>query len=175
MTSDIIWHRHHIVPKHAGGDDSPSNILKCNIAMHAFMHEQRYREFGDKYDKLAADGLRGIIPRQELIRQINSESSKRMWKEASPEKRERMLSGTAKLVEYTKTEEHRRKTSIKSSTPEHLAHLANLRTTENQSNAGKAAAAKQMYDVECPHCNKIGKYNGMKAWHFDRCKHKEKQ
>ena len=50
----IVWHKHHIVPKHAGGTDEPSNLLKCNIAMHAFMHEQRYKELGDEYDKIAA-------------------------------------------------------------------------------------------------------------------------
>ena len=54
----ITWHKHHIVPRHAGGSDDPSNLLKCNPAMHAFMHEQRYRETGDLNDKLAAKLLR---------------------------------------------------------------------------------------------------------------------
>ena len=54
----ITWHKHHIIPKHAGGTDDPSNLLKCNVAMHAFMHEQRYREVGDLEDKLAARLLR---------------------------------------------------------------------------------------------------------------------
>ena len=65
------WHKHHIVPKHAGGTDDPSNILKCNIAMHAFMHEQRYKETGDEYDKIAADGLKGLISKAEAARQAN--------------------------------------------------------------------------------------------------------
>ena len=50
----IVWHKHHIIPRHAGGTDEPSNLLKCNIAMHAFMHEQRYKELGDEYDNIAA-------------------------------------------------------------------------------------------------------------------------
>ena len=62
----IVWHRHHITPKHAGGTDDTSNILKCNVAMHAFMHEQRYRDVGDEYDRLAAAGLRGYMSEQEL-------------------------------------------------------------------------------------------------------------
>ena len=69
MGTDIVWHKHHIVPKHAGGTDDPSNILKCNAAMHAFMHEQRYREVGDEYDRIAADALRKRIGKEEAIRQ----------------------------------------------------------------------------------------------------------
>ena len=54
MNKEIIWHKHHIVPRHAGGTDDASNLIKVNIAMHAFLHEQRYKEFGTKKDLLAA-------------------------------------------------------------------------------------------------------------------------
>jgi len=33
-------------------------------------------------------------------------------------------------------------------------------------------SAKNRETVTCPHCNKSGKINGMKQWHFDKCKHK---
>ncbi len=65
----ITWHKHHIVPRHAGGDDSRGNLLKCNVAMHAFMHEQRYRELGDEYDRIAAAALRGQISKTEATKQ----------------------------------------------------------------------------------------------------------
>lgn len=55
----ITWHKHHIVPRYAGGTDEPSNIIKVNVAMHAFLHRQRYVEFGHPYDKVAADMLSG--------------------------------------------------------------------------------------------------------------------
>ena len=74
---NIIWHEHHIVPRHAGGTNDPSNLLKCNIAMHAFMHEQRYIDLGDKYDKLAAATLRGQVSKQEGIRLAMQESGRR--------------------------------------------------------------------------------------------------
>ena len=73
----ITWHRHHIVPRHAGGSDDPSNLLKCNIAMHAFMHEQRYREIGDEYDRIAAATLRGQIPHAEASKLALIESNKK--------------------------------------------------------------------------------------------------
>ena len=36
----IKWHKHHLIPRHAGGSDDPSNLLKCNVAMPAFLHQQ---------------------------------------------------------------------------------------------------------------------------------------
>jgi len=55
----INYHTHHIVPKHAGGTDDPSNLVKVNKAMHAFMHRLRYQETGDYYDCCAANLLSG--------------------------------------------------------------------------------------------------------------------
>ena len=55
----INYHKHHVVPTHAGGTDDPSNLVKVNKAMHAFMHRLRYRETGDYYDCCAANLLSG--------------------------------------------------------------------------------------------------------------------
>ena len=82
----IVWHKHHIVPKHAGGTDEPSNLLKCNIAMHAFMHEQRYKETGDEYDEIAARTLRGQIGKSEAATLARIEGQKRFLSE--PESRD---------------------------------------------------------------------------------------
>ena len=55
----INYHTHHLVPTHAGGTDDPSNLVKVNKAMHAFMHRLRYQETGDYYDCCAANLLSG--------------------------------------------------------------------------------------------------------------------
>ena len=55
----INYHIHHLVPTHAGGTDDPSNLVKVNKAMHAFMHRLRYQETGDYYDCCAANLLYG--------------------------------------------------------------------------------------------------------------------
>ena len=78
-------HVHHIKPKHAGGTDDPSNLLKCNIAMHAFLHELRYKETGDILDKIAAAALRGQIGKEEAQYRAANEMSNR-WKRENPEK-----------------------------------------------------------------------------------------
>ena len=92
----IVWHKHHIVPKHAGGTDEPSNLLKCNIAMHTFMHEQRYKELGDEYDKIAAQTLRGQIGKSEAANLARSEGHKRFL--SKPESRDILRDSQSKSV-----------------------------------------------------------------------------
>ena len=53
------WHRHHVIPKHAGGTDDPSNILKCNRPMHIMMHWMRWLEEGSRHDFNASRLLMG--------------------------------------------------------------------------------------------------------------------
>ena len=50
-------HKHHIVPKHAGGTDDPSNIVEVTPAEHAELHFARYLESGAWGDYCAAMGL----------------------------------------------------------------------------------------------------------------------
>ena len=57
--SEIIWHRHHLVPKHIGGDDSKENLIKVNVAMHAFLHQQLWLEHNRAEDYAAWQGLLG--------------------------------------------------------------------------------------------------------------------
>ncbi len=71
MNEEITWHYHHLVPLHEGGSNAKSNLLKCNIAMHAFLHLLRYQETKKWQDKLAYEGLLGLKKdcKTEAIRQ----------------------------------------------------------------------------------------------------------
>jgi hypothetical protein len=69
----INYHLHHIVPKHAGGTDDPSNLVRVNVAMHAFLHKLRYEETGDKWDKIAYEALGGQITRAEAAAEARRE------------------------------------------------------------------------------------------------------
>ena len=60
-------HKHHIIPRHAGGTDDPSNLIKVNVAMHAFLHKQLWEDNGFIEDKLAWLGLSG----QKSFREID--------------------------------------------------------------------------------------------------------
>ena len=55
-------HRHHIIPRHAGGSNDPSNIVELTIEEHALAHKQLYEEHGRWQDKVAYEMLSGQIP-----------------------------------------------------------------------------------------------------------------
>ena len=38
------FHKHHIVPKHSGGTDSPNNLVYLHPIDHAILHKLRYRQ-----------------------------------------------------------------------------------------------------------------------------------
>ena len=94
--STVIYHRHHVVPRHASGTDDPSNMTcPLTIQEHAEHHRYRYEMTGDEYDRIAWLCLLGMIPRQEAIRQIQIETGRR--------------NGQAQLGRRKQSEETRRK------------------------------------------------------------------
>ena len=135
----IIWHYHHIWPRHAIGPPPKNNILKCNIAMHSFMHRIEYIKWGRWQDKLAYNALKGLIKGAELYRQINIENGKaRKGKKLGPyrtrkdkgikkgpiseerrlklckprlntENMKKPKTNTKKMGQYVRTEEHKNK------------------------------------------------------------------
>ena len=50
-------HRHHIIPRHAGGTDDPSNIALLSVAEHAQAHLTLYEKYGRPEDLVAYKSL----------------------------------------------------------------------------------------------------------------------
>lgn len=48
-----IYHKHHIIPKHMGGTNDPSNLVEVTIEKHAALHKQLWEDLGHWQDKLA--------------------------------------------------------------------------------------------------------------------------
>ncbi len=69
-------HKHHIVPKHAGGDDSPRNLIELTIDEHALAHKKLFEEYGRWQDRVAWLSLMGIMQNEERIYEIISNSNK---------------------------------------------------------------------------------------------------
>jgi hypothetical protein len=61
----IIWHYHHWIPRHKGGTDDKSNLVKMNPACHAFIHKCLWEENGDMYDYIAWKAISGQITHME--------------------------------------------------------------------------------------------------------------
>ena len=51
--SSVPLEKHHILPKHAGGGDEPSNLISISPEDHVAVHMCRYQAFGEKGDELA--------------------------------------------------------------------------------------------------------------------------
>ena len=73
----MIYHRHHIIPRHAGGTDDPSNIVELTIEEHAEAHRKLYEEHGRWQDRIAWLGLAGLVGRDELLLEVARETGKK--------------------------------------------------------------------------------------------------
>jgi hypothetical protein len=63
-------HRHHILPKHAGGSDDPSNLVDLTVEQHAEAHRLLWEEYGNKKDFIAWKTLSGQITSDEARREV---------------------------------------------------------------------------------------------------------
>jgi hypothetical protein len=67
----MVRHLHHIIPKHMGGSDDPSNLVELTVEEHAEAHRKLWEEHGNWEDKLAWIGLSGLAPKAELAREAS--------------------------------------------------------------------------------------------------------
>ena len=63
-------HKHHIIPRHAGGSNDPDNLVYLTIEEHADAHKKLYEEYGRWEDRLAYEGLSGQIGKDEIWEEI---------------------------------------------------------------------------------------------------------
>ena len=68
-------HKHHILPRHAGGTDDESNLVELTIEEHALAHKTLYEKFGRWQDRVAWVSLSGIMKDQERIYEILKNSN----------------------------------------------------------------------------------------------------
>jgi hypothetical protein len=61
-------HKHHIIPKHMGGTDDPSNIIELSVKEHSQAHLVLYEQYGKKEDLCAHYMLSGRNQDPEFVR-----------------------------------------------------------------------------------------------------------
>lgn len=62
-------HKHHIIPKHRGGTDDPSNIVEVSLTQHAMFHYCEWKLYGKRADYVAWKRLVGNLSDEELVHQ----------------------------------------------------------------------------------------------------------
>ena len=65
--SRTILHKHHIIPKHAGGTDDPSNLIYLTVEEHAEAHRMLFEQYGRWQDELAWKGLLKLVTHDEAM------------------------------------------------------------------------------------------------------------
>lgn len=63
-----IYHKHHIVPRHMGGSDDPSNLIELTIEEHAEAHRVLFEQYGKEEDKIAWMALSGQASKPESMK-----------------------------------------------------------------------------------------------------------
>jgi hypothetical protein len=98
-----------------GGTDTPDNLIRVNVALHAFLHKCLFEEYGNWQDEFAWKALSGQKP----IKEIDEELEKIRAKRISD-----ALRGRKKTKE---SKENMSKTAkIRANTPEGKAHLHSI-------------------------------------------------
>ena len=64
-------HKHHIIPRYEGGSDSAENLVELTVTQHAMWHFAEWQRKKRIEDRLAWQGLAGIIPREEAVRKAS--------------------------------------------------------------------------------------------------------
>lgn len=138
----MIKHKHHIIPRHAGGTDHPSNLIELTIEEHAEAHRILYEKHGRDEDKWAWLGLSGQIGKDEILKQIAMSRKGKKKPEGHGEK----VSAFRKTFKYS--EESKLKMSLakkgKIFTEEHRKKLSQAQTGKIQPESQKQKVSEKL-------------------------------
>jgi hypothetical protein len=116
-------HKHHIIPKHMGGTNDPSNLIELTVEEHAEAHKLLWEQHGNWQDNVAWKALSGHIGKEEIIHEIHKNMNK--GRVPSIETREKMAAakrGKKLTPEHSKALHEGRKKSKNSD--EHIKRLS---------------------------------------------------
>ena len=137
----MIKHKHHIIPRHAGGTDEPSNIVELTIEEHAEAHRLLYEKYGRDEDRLAWLGLSGQIGKDEILRQISMSQKGKKKPEGFGEKIRQANLGRKHSHETLTKMSEIKKGKFDS---EHYRKIALMKKDFSQPDSQKIKAAKKL-------------------------------
>jgi hypothetical protein len=111
------FHRHHVVPRHLGGTDAPSNLVMLHPYDHAIAHFVRWKMYGTDGDAWAFNRLKGWLDdgsftvkgmhhSRETKKLIGQHSASRIRKPHTQETKEKISAAKAGKVSNRKGSKH---------------------------------------------------------------------
>ena len=94
-------HKHHIVPRHMGGSDDPSNLIELTVEEHADAHRKLWEQYSNIKDYCAWKGLEGTIGKEEIVRLLMDPTG-RVHTEETKQKISKSQLGKPKHTEESK-------------------------------------------------------------------------
>jgi len=76
VSAMTIYHKHHKIPRYAGGTDDTSNIVLLTVEQHAEAHRILYEQYGRWQDRVAWQALTKSISKAEITRVKQSLATK---------------------------------------------------------------------------------------------------
>lgn len=163
-----IFHKHHIVPRHAGGTNDTSNLISLTVEEHALAHKDLYEQYGKTQDYIAWQALSGQIASEQARRLAVSNALK--GKTKSKEHKEKMSIARKKrggitngMVLGPASDERKKKISE--------AHKGNTYrlgfVTSNNTKTKMSESAKNRSLHSCPKCGtemqkaNLSRYHGL--------------
>ena len=147
-----------MIPRHRGGTDEPSNLLKVNVKLHAFLHKLLWEESGEQYDFIAWKCLSGQITNEEANilatkaantgRKLTEEQNTSLQDGARKSNKERLENGTHNFLDSEKQRELALRSVATHPTPWQRKET-------------------------CEYCGLKTNFANYKRWHGDKCKHKK--
>lgn len=177
-----IYHKHHIIPKHMGGTDDSSNLIELTVEQHAEAHRILYETYGNPKDYAAWQGLSGIMNKSEIIKYVQSESSKKNNKKRVEEGIHQFLGDKNPSKRLVKLGKHHFQKNIGNRPVDKVqrklvsegnhhwqSKLHAEFTSKNSRRRIKEGTHAFAIIVTCPHCGKLGQKSAMNRWHFESC------
>ena len=174
----IKWHYHHIIPRHLGGTDDKSNLLRCNTALHAFLHKLLWEEKGDEYDRIAWLALSGQIGKEEANilatkrantgRKLSEENRKILAEANAKSNQERLENGTHNFLDG-KLSKRVQRDRLENGTHNFLDSTRQRELALRQVASGNHVSIKKK---TCPYCSTTTNIGNYSRWHGEKCKKK---
>ena len=145
---DIYTHKHHIIPRHAGGTDDHDNLIDLTVEDHAIAHRMLWKLYGRWQDEVAWRMLSGQINGQEATKEAQRNGQIDRWsKEGAREKqRQKYLGENNPMYGKKQTDKQKEAVRVANSVPKpYVAEAQRKAYSEGKSNL----------------CNRVGADNGM--------------